>query len=127
MKDNDPKEEAGRLEVNVICKYFNMPTVRNGINCLQIMPFHTFQVYVRPQILLAPISCNAYNLKVFFIFLCLHFLKVNQKRELDTISRDRSKRHKAESRTLSLHKYILKLPLKPRISENTHSGLRYCT
>lgn len=47
------------------------------------MPFCSFQV------LLAPISCGAYNFKIFSTYFPFYFLKVNQKRELETFCAER--------------------------------------
>lgn len=60
------------------------------------MQFHTFQVCVQPQILLAPLSCSAYDLKIFSAYLSLHFLEADQKRELEIICGDRSKIYETE-------------------------------
>lgn len=50
---------------------------------LQIMPFQNFQV------LLIPISCRAYNFKIFSTYLSFNFLEVNQKRELEIFCAER--------------------------------------
>jgi len=83
------------------------------------MAFHTFQVCVQPQILLAPFFCSTHNFNIFSTYLSLQVLEGNQKREFEIICGDRSEIYKSEiqivvfdvimGKSLCLHKCILKL------------------
>ena len=67
----------------------------------------TFQSF---QVLLAPISCNAYIYKIFSTYLSLYFLEVNQKRELEIFYAEKGQKiYRAEIQIVTLYVITEKL------------------
>lgn len=87
------------------------------------MPFQSFEV------LLAPISCSAYNFKIFSTYLYIYFVKINQKRELENLCAER--RHRICKAEIQIDMFDIRTGknFKPRgettlnsyISENMHT------